>query len=524
LTGAEIRNDADSVSIKELAQDRISIKELVTRVWKEIDVDDVPGLAAQTSYYFVLALFPFLIVLGALVGSLPFTGLWNGVLTWITHNLPPGSRHIVLQTVTSLASGRHSYLSIGLLGTAWAGCAGLMNLMCSLNAVYDVQETRGFWKRLGLAFAMLFVLNLLFVVSFGLLNAGDWLGAWLVNRAGPGLLVITLWFVARWVLSLVLLALGVAILEYVLPNLQRPWHWFAPGILFVVLAWAPATLGFNLYAGYFASHDQTYGALGAFVILMLWMYISGLIVLVGAEINYELSKMRAKAKPIPVEQLPIPHRGPGVIPVLSLPEQRVVLRNVSWETYERLLGEHSDSSAPRFTFDHGELEIMSPSAEHERQNRRIADLIGVLADHMNLEAEDLGSTTFKRQELERGFEPNSCFYIKNVERVQGKDRIDLAVDPPPDLVVEVDITSPPISKLPMFAEFGIPEVWRFDGERLSISCLRRGGYQEVDTSEVFPGIAAVAISQLLARGKSLGRTGWLRLARAWAGERFSKSA
>ena len=210
--------------------------------------------------------------------------------------------------------------------------------------------------------------------------------------------------------------------------------------------------------------------------------------------------------------------------VLSLPEQRVVLHNVSWETYERLLAEHIDCSSPRFTFDHGELEIVTLSAEHERYSRRIADLIGALADEMDVEAEDLGSTTYKRQELERGFEPDSCFYVQNIERVLGKDRIDLAVDPPPDLVVEVDITSPSISKLPMFAEFGIPEVWRFDGERLSMLPLSHGAYQETDNSEVFSGVSAKAISQLMAQVKSLGRTGWLRLVRVWAREQYSKSS
>ncbi len=204
--------------------------------------------------------------------------------------------------------------------------------------------------------------------------------------------------------------------------------------------------------------------------------------------------------------------------VLSLPEQRVVLRNVSWETYERLLSKskHSDSRSPRFTFDRGELEIVSPSAEHERYNLRIADLVQILADEMDLEVEGLGSTTFKRQELERGFEPDSCFYAQNAERVRGKDRIDLAEDPPPDLVVEVDITSASIGKLPVVAEFGVPEVWRFGGEHLSMLRLRGVRSQEVDTSEVFPGVSARAISQLLAQGKSLGGTGWLRLARAWA--------
>jgi Uma2 family endonuclease len=208
--------------------------------------------------------------------------------------------------------------------------------------------------------------------------------------------------------------------------------------------------------------------------------------------------------------------------VLSPPEQRVVLHNVSWETYERILAEHMDCRSPRFTFDHGELEVVTLSAEHERYSIRIADLVGVLADEMDLEAEALGSTTYKRQELERGFEPDSCFYVENIERVRGKDRIHLAVDPPPDLVVEVDITSPSISKLPLFAEFGVSEVWRFDGESLSMHRLKGGGYDQVGTSDVFPGVAAADIEQLLLHGKSLGRTGWLRLARAWVREHYGK--
>jgi Uma2 family endonuclease len=108
--------------------------------------------------------------------------------------------------------------------------------------------------------------------------------------------------------------------------------------------------------------------------------------------------------------------------------------------------------------------------------------------------------------------------------VLGKDRIDLAVDPPPDLVVEVDITSPSISKVPLFADFGVAEVGRFDGEHFSILRLRRASYEEVDTSDVFPGVSATAIEQLLAQGKSLDRTGWLRLARAWGRERYGKSS
>jgi Uma2 family endonuclease len=136
--------------------------------------------------------------------------------------------------------------------------------------------------------------------------------------------------------------------------------------------------------------------------------------------------------------------------ILSPPDQRITLRNLSWETYRRLLSEHGEVSSPRFTFDRGVLEIMSPSAEHERHNLRIADLIGVIADAMNLEAEGLGASTFTREDLERGFEADSCFYVQNVDKIRNKERVDLSTDPPPDLVVEIDITNPSINKLVLF--------------------------------------------------------------------------
>lgn len=209
---------------------------------------------------------------------------------------------------------------------------------------------------------------------------------------------------------------------------------------------------------------------------------------------------------------------------LTPAEQRVVLHNVSWETYERILADHISSSAPHFTFDHGELEIVSPSLEHERHVRRLDNLIQIVADVMDLEAEGLGSTTFQREELERGFEPDCCYYVANARRVRGKTELDLTVDPPPDLVVEVDITSPSIGKLPIFAEFAVPEVWRFRSERLAILSLSElGDYREVIESNILPGLAASEVSDLMARGKDLGGTGWLRLARAWAHERFGKT-
>lgn len=196
--------------------------------------------------------------------------------------------------------------------------------------------------------------------------------------------------------------------------------------------------------------------------------------------------------------------------VKSPAEQRVVLRNISWDTYESLLESHESSSAPRFTYDQGEMEIVSPSPEHERLNRRIALLVQALTEEIGIESEDLGSTTFRREDLERGFEPDSCFYIQNEEQVRGKDRIDLAVDPPPDLVIEVDITSPSINKLPIYAQLGVPEVWRYDGVKLEILRLGDARYAEVTESTVLLSLTSSVLTGLMERSKSLRRTVWLR--------------
>lgn len=127
--------------------------------------------------------------------------------------------------------------------------------------------------------------------------------------------------------------------------------------------------------------------------------------------------------------------------IKSPAEHRVILHNTSWETYERLMKERGESRVPRFAYDRGELEIMSPSTEHESIAYYVGLLVAVFAEEAGVDLYGAGSTTFDREDLERGFEPDACFYVRNAERVRGKPRIDLSLDPPPDLVIEVDITS-----------------------------------------------------------------------------------
>lgn len=202
--------------------------------------------------------------------------------------------------------------------------------------------------------------------------------------------------------------------------------------------------------------------------------------------------------------------------IQNVPEQRVLLSDIGWETYERLLADHQDSSAPRFTYDRGVLEIMSPLPEHEKYNRAIASLVEVVAEERGLDFENLGSTAFRRDDLQRGFEPDSCFYIQHEPAIRGKSVLDLRIDPPPDLVIEIDITHLSLDKLPIYAAIGVPEVWRYDGQRLEMRMLEGDRYVASRASTALPGITRDDVARLIEEGKATRRLAWLANVRDWA--------
>lgn len=210
----------------------------------------------------------------------------------------------------------------------------------------------------------------------------------------------------------------------------------------------------------------------------------------------------------------------------SSPEGRVTLRNVGWETYELLVQEDPERSAPRFYYDQGMLEIVSPSFEHEQIARVIASLVEELVVELDIDVVGAGSTTFKREDLSRGFEPDASFYFsENAARVRGKRRISLdAGDPPPDLVVEVDITSPSTTNLPIYARLGVAEVWRHDGDRLAVIGLRQddetGRYVEIPESALLAParVSGESLTRFVEEGLTMGRPVWTRRVREWARE------
>jgi Uma2 family endonuclease len=208
--------------------------------------------------------------------------------------------------------------------------------------------------------------------------------------------------------------------------------------------------------------------------------------------------------------------------LISPTAQPVILEGVSWATYERLLEDFDNSKAVRCTFDQGTLELMAPSFDHERLNRLLAELVAALATGLDLDYEQAGSTTFKREDIGRGFEPDSCFYFEHVAAIRGHRRIDLDTDPPPDLVLEIDITHPSLEKLPIYAAIGVPEVWRYDGERLVMYRLGAGRYDEVASSTVLLGLTSTDIAQLLAASGPMPRAAWVRHVQGWAQRRRSR--
>lgn len=181
-------------------------------------------------------------------------------------------------------------------------------------------------------------------------------------------------------------------------------------------------------------------------------------------------------------------------------EQRVLLRSISWQTYETL-ADNPDRAGRLLTYDQGVLEIMSPSRAHESDKSMLGRMVEMYSLHHEIDISSSASTTFKRKDLERGFEADESYYIRNEPIVRDKRVIDLLLDPPPDLVIEIEMSRSAINKLALFASIGIPEVWRYDGTRLWLGRLSGGKYESISQSVELPGFPSeVAVEILQAIG------------------------
>lgn len=188
-----------------------------------------------------------------------------------------------------------------------------------------------------------------------------------------------------------------------------------------------------------------------------------------------------------------------------LPEKRITLHNISWHSYEQILNALGNNRAARLTYYKGILEIMTPLEEHESGSENIGTLIHILTEELNLNIKSMASTTLKIAESKVGVEPDKCYYIQNEPIVRGKT-VNIATDPPPDLILEVDITHTDINKKQLYQEIKAPEFWRYNGTSLTIYLLHEGEYQESATSAIFPIITKSMVYEFLAQCKTQGET------------------
>ena len=193
----------------------------------------------------------------------------------------------------------------------------------------------------------------------------------------------------------------------------------------------------------------------------------------------------------------------------------LICRDVSWDEYENLLAEVGDDSNARISYDNGKLEIMSPSRKHELYKGLISRLVDVLTEELNLEYVSFGAMTWRRKPKAKGTEADECFYIQNFSRVADKDEINLEIDPPPDLVIEVDIYHDSSSKFSIYAALGVPEIWQHDGSEIHFYRLSENEYQEISQSVCFPFLSAQVLTQFLTPAEGKGMNAIKRAFRAW---------
>ena len=203
-----------------------------------------------------------------------------------------------------------------------------------------------------------------------------------------------------------------------------------------------------------------------------------------------------------------------MIATLSTQKNSVILNNIRWETYQYLVQDSEEQPNKRLTYDRGILEIMTPLPEHEVYKKLIDGFVLVMVEEMNKEMRSLGSCTWSRQDLKQGLEPDECYYINHEEAVRGKLNIDLNFDPPPDLAIEIDITSSSLNRMSIYEALGVAEVWRFDGQFLSIYQLVDGIYQMSDKSGVFPFIKGEDIMRFLQQLEG-GEMALIKAFRTW---------
>jgi membrane protein len=274
----------------------LSWSEILKRTFRAAYEDKCLGLAAQLAYYFFLALFPALLFLLALASLFPFE-LIQDLLSSLALVAPPDVLSIIRDQLTKIASGDdQGILTVGIVGAVWSSSAALGAMIDAMNRAYDVKESRPWWKVRLIAMALTIALAVFILVSSLLVLVGPMVAEWLGRYAGYGVVFEWTWKILQWPLAVLLTTAGIAIVNYVAPDVRQEWRWTIPGSIFATILWLLTSLAFKVYVVRFANYNETYGAIGGVMVLMLWFYLSGFAILVGAEMNAEIEHASPEGK------------------------------------------------------------------------------------------------------------------------------------------------------------------------------------------------------------------------------------
>ena len=267
----------------------ISWAELVRRTAKETSADDAFGLAAQLAYYFFLALFPTVLCLLAIASFFPVHNLTDEVTRALGPVAPPEILALIQEQLVRLSNGDHGGIfTVGFVGAIWSSSAAMVAIVGALNRAYDIEEGRPWWKVRLVAIGLTLALAVFLLLSFTLILAGPALAAGVAEQFGLGPVFRWTWLILQWPLAFFLVSTALGLVYYMAPDAQQDWTWITPGALIGTLLWLVMSLAFSYYVTNFTDYNATYGAIGGVVVLLLWFYVSGLAILIGAEANAEI--------------------------------------------------------------------------------------------------------------------------------------------------------------------------------------------------------------------------------------------
>ena len=277
----------------------LGLMELGRRLWRESLQDELLGRAAQLAYYALLALFPALIVLTALMGLLSVERFMPELMSYLRDVLPADALLMVERFLTQVAEGSGAnLLSLGALGALWASSSGVTAIMDALNVVFGVKEDRRpFWRVRLIAILLTIGLAGFVILSLGLVLYGSTIGTWVAELMGFGVAFTWMWNVLQWPIVIGLMLIVVTAIYHICPDRRvRRWSWLTPGSVFAVGMWLIVSLGFKAYVDNFGNYNKVYGSIAGVIVLMLWLYWSGMVLLFGGEINAEIEKAEAERK------------------------------------------------------------------------------------------------------------------------------------------------------------------------------------------------------------------------------------